>query len=255
MALQSPPAGHPCPAFEAFKQLIVSGNALCHLRPEKGMKVFRLDRYVVARDTMGKLLEIVVKEDVSRRALDDSQMSAFIGPADHAGQDSETKDGDVALYTWIKLDQKAKLWNVHQEVCGRKVPDSDGSYPEDKSAWFPLRWTCVDNEDYGRAYVEEYLGDLKSLEALTKSLVQGAQASAKVLFLVNPNGSTSARQIAEAPNGSGAKVYAGACTCHALPERSADRNDHTHETHEPYTNDERNTRWPMPCAERPAVQT
>jgi Bacteriophage head to tail connecting protein len=219
------------------------------------MKVFRLDRYVVARDTMGKLLEIVVKVDVSRRALDDSQMAAFIGPGDRGTQDASAKDGDVPLYTWIKLDSTTKMWSVHQEICGRKVPDSEGSYPEEKSPWIVLRWTCVDNEDYGRGYIEEYLGDLKSLEALTKALVQGAQAAAKVLFLVNPNGSTNARQIAEAPNGTGTKVYAGACTCHALPERSADRNDHTHETHEPNTLDERNTRWPMPYAERPAVQT
>ena len=59
----------------------------------------------------------------------------------------------------------------------------------------------VDGEDYGRGYVEQYFGDLQSLEGLTKAIVEGAAASSKVLFLVNPNGTTRARTLAESPNG------------------------------------------------------
>ena len=59
----------------------------------------------------------------------------------------------------------------------------------------------VDGEDYGRGYVEQYFGDLKSLEALSQAIVEGSAASAKVLFLVNPNGTTRARTLAESPNG------------------------------------------------------
>jgi hypothetical protein len=127
------------PAFEAFKQLIVAGNVLCHLMPEGGMKVFRLDRYVVARDTMGKLLEIITREDVDRHSLSDEQVAALVGSnsAGSPGQDASSKAADISVYTRIKLDQKAKVWNVHQEVTGRKVEGSEGSYPEGKSPWMP----------------------------------------------------------------------------------------------------------------------
>jgi hypothetical protein len=189
------------PTFEALKQLIVSGNALAYLKPEGGMKVFRLDRYVVCRDTMGNLLEIVVREDVDRESLNAEQHAAIFGEDQAPDADSTSKDGNIALYTWIKLDQEAGMWMVHQEVNGKIVPESKGTYPKDKSPWLPLRWTNVDNEDYGRGYVEEYLGDLKSLEMLSKAIVEGSAAAAKVLFLVNPNGSTNAKQCAEAPNG------------------------------------------------------
>ena len=57
------------PTFEALKQLIVTGNALVHMPPKGGMKIYRLDRYVVQRDTMGNLLKIVVKENVAYDAL------------------------------------------------------------------------------------------------------------------------------------------------------------------------------------------
>ena len=59
----------------------------------------------------------------------------------------------------------------------------------------------VDGLDYGRSLVEEYFGDLMSIEALQKALVEGSAAAARCLFLVSPNGTTRARTIAEAPNG------------------------------------------------------
>ena len=59
---------------------------------------------------------------------------------------------------------------------------------------------ALDNEDYGRSYVEEYLGDLISLEGLTKAIVEGSAAAAKALFFVSPNGTTRKRSVAEAPN-------------------------------------------------------
>tara|TARA_Y100000592_G_scaffold69217_1_gene107601 strand:+ start:1175 stop:2065 length:891 start_codon:yes stop_codon:yes gene_type:complete len=69
------------------------------------------------------------------------------------------------------------------------------------SPWILLRWVRIDGEDYGRGYVEEYRGDLISLESLTQAIIEGAAASAKVLFLVNPNGQTRAATLAKAPNG------------------------------------------------------
>ena len=76
-----------------------------------------------------------------------------------------------------------------------------GTYPIDKSPYIALRMSRVDGEDYGRGYVEQYLGDLKSLEGLTKAIVEGSAAASKVLFLCSPNGTTRASTLATAPNG------------------------------------------------------
>jgi hypothetical protein len=64
-----------------------------------------------------------------------------------------------------------------------------------------LRFITIDGEDYGRGGVEELLGDLQSLEALQKAIVQGAAAAAKVLFLVKPNGSTKVKVLTESESG------------------------------------------------------
>jgi hypothetical protein len=181
------------PVFEALKQLVVTGNALLYMPPEEtGMKVFRLDRYVVKRDTMGNVLEIITKESVSPLMLPEEVRVLLTDP-----EDKSTKDYD--LFTHIVRDKNR--WTVMQEVAGIEIPDSRGNYPLEQNPFIPLRFIRIDGEDYGRSYIEEYLGDLRSLEALTRAIVEGSAASAKVLFLVRPNGTTKAKNLAESPNG------------------------------------------------------
>ncbi|WP_142850685.1 portal protein [Telmatospirillum sp. J64-1] len=180
-------------AFEALKHLLVAGNVLLFLPPEGGMKVYRLDRYVVKRDYMGNVLEIIVHEKIAKDALPPEVAKVA------AEQLRDRKDQDeVDLYTWVRRQGDKVL--VHQEAGDVIIPDSQGHYPLDRSPWLPLRFTRIDGEDYGRGHVEEYYGDIRSLEALTQAIVEGSAASAKVLFLVNPNGTTDERTISEAPN-------------------------------------------------------
>lgn len=178
---------------EGLKQLLVAGNVLLYLAPEGGMKVYRLDRYVVRRDPMGSVLEIIVQDTVSPEALPQD----FLAKLKDAPQ--LTKEKTLELYTRIYRD--GNEWRIYQEVKGEKVPGTEGTYPLDKSPWLALRFTKIDGEDYGRGYVEEYYGDLRSLEALTQAIVEGSAAAAKVLFLVNPNGTTEQRTLTESPNG------------------------------------------------------
>lgn len=177
---------------EALKQLIITGNSLVYLPDSGGMRVFRLDRYVVKRDPMGNVTQIVTRENLSFKTLPE-EMQQIVG-------DDVDADGNVSLYTAILLNDSNK-WEIFQDINDTRVPNSEGTYEKDKSPFIPLRFSRVDGENYGRGYVEEYLGDLQSLESLTRAIVEGSAAAAKVLFLVNPNGTTRQRVLAEAPNG------------------------------------------------------
>ena len=179
------------PAFEALKLLIVTGNALVYMPKKGGMKVFRPDRYCVKRDAMGNVLEIVIKETVSPQMLPE-EVQAMLPPSD-----TPTKNLD--MYTCVMREGNG--WKTKQEVAGMIIPSSEGKYREDQNPFIPLRFIRIDGEDYGRGFIEEYIGDLRSLESLTRAIVQGSAASAKLLFLVRPNGSTKANQLAKAANG------------------------------------------------------
>ena len=161
------------------------------------MKVFRLDRYVVKRDTMGNVLEIITKESVSPIMLPPEARQLLSTSEDYNEQANNSKNLD--LYTYVC--RKDNKFEVHQEVMSMEIPNSRGTYPLERVPFIPLRFTRIDGEDYGRGFVEEYIGDLRSLEALTRAIVEGSSASTKVLFLVRPNGTTKQNTLAKAPNG------------------------------------------------------
>ena len=182
------------PISEALKQLLIAGNVLLYLPPTEQMRVFRLDRYVVKRDSMGNVLKIVIKESLSPLSLPENAKKLL-----PEVQEDEVPMGNVDLYTCVTWT--GKNWTILQELEGEIVPGSEGSYPKNKSPFLALRFTHIDGEDYGRGFVEEYIGDLKSLETLTKAIVEGSAAAAKVLFLVRPNGTTRIKTLADSPNG------------------------------------------------------
>lgn len=177
--------------FEALKHLIVAGNVGLYFPVEGGpMRVVRLDRYVVKRCPLGYVRKVIIKESVAPSML----------PPEAMVDAGDNHENIVDLYTCIHSvdNNKVEVW---QEIKGNIVPNSYTVVDENKSPFIALRMIRVDGEDYGRGYVEQYLGDLKSLEALMEVIVQGSAASAKVLFLVNPNGTTRPAVLAKAPNG------------------------------------------------------
>lgn len=184
-------------ALEAIKQLLIAGNVLIYIPPKQNtLRVFRLDRYVVNRDAMGNLLCAITKEEIAYEALPEEVKAAI--EAEGKGVEGKEEYKDVALYTKIKREDGK--WEVTQECMGVMLPKSKTTYPLDKSPWLALRLIALDNEDYGRSYVEEYLGDLISLEGLTRAIVEASIAAAKVLFMVSPNGTTRKKTLAEADN-------------------------------------------------------
>ena len=183
--------------FAALKHLVVTGNALLFMSKD-GMKVYPLNRYVVERDGSGNIVEIVTKERVSKKLLGLPELEEENSPNDDSKGDYKgTKDVDV--YTCVKLYNNG--WRWHQEAQDKILPDSVGKAPKDKTPWLALRFVTVDGEDYGRSRVEEFLGDLKSLEALMQAIVEGSAAAAKVVFTVSPSATTKPAALANAGNG------------------------------------------------------
>jgi hypothetical protein len=192
----------------AMKHLVVTGNALI-FAGKKALKVYPLDRYVVSRDGDGNIIEVLTKECVHRSLLPKEFQSPLVGEKDSnaPGEDgpklgtSGTKDVEEAdVYTWVKYTNGQ--WKWHQEVDGKILPGSESNSPNKTNPWIVLRWNVVDGEDYGRGRVEEYIGDLKSLEGLMQSLVEGSAAAAKVIFTVSPSATTKPQSLARAQNGS-----------------------------------------------------
>ena len=188
---------------QALKHLIVSGNALIFMGKD-GLKNYPLNRYVINRDGNGNVCEIVTKELISRRILSEDLPEALPmitpnSPGDD-GQKTGSDDHDVEVYTYVRLDNNGR-WVWHQEAFDKILPGSRSTAPKNTSPWLVLRFNTVDGEDYGRGRVEEFLGDIRSLEGLSQALVEGSAAASKVVFLVSPSSTTKPKTIADAGNG------------------------------------------------------
>lgn len=198
---------------QAMKHLVVCGNVLVYMG-KKGLKIYPLDRYVVVRDGEGNVTELVTVEAIDRQFLPKEFQTkpktsgTTTAPGNHVGDEGagyiadlrlDPHNNEVAVYTWAKL--KDGQWHWHQEAEGVVIEGSKSQAPKSATPWLPLRFNVVDGEDYGRGRIEEFLGDLKSLEALTQAIVEGSAAAAKVVFTVSPSATTKPNQLAQAGNG------------------------------------------------------
>ena len=180
---------------QAMKHLVVAGNALIFMG-KKNLKLFPLSRYVLDRDGNGNVIEIITKERISKKLIQELVPDLDKNKSTDYGED-KTENCDV--YTHVKVYGNKVVW--HQEVYDKIIPKSQGKSPLSATPWLPLRFNTVDGEAYGRGRVEEFIGDLKSLEALSQALVEGSAAAAKVVFTVSPSSSTKPKTLSEAGNG------------------------------------------------------
>lgn len=189
--------------FDAARQLVVSGNILMYIpRPDampEGMmaspKAYRLSSYVIERDGYDNVLQIVTLDMISRAALPDDVKAVV-----EAKGEGELNE-EYEVFTHIYRDPESQMFRSYQEVDGELVTGTEGEYPYDACPWIPVRLMKQSGEDYGRSFVEEYLGDLKSLEKLYEAMIKMSMIAAKVLFLVNPNGVTQVKRLAKADTG------------------------------------------------------
>src|ERR1035437_354586 len=193
--------------FETLKQLLVAGNGLVQILDDGRLQLHTLHNYVVKRDMEGTPLEIVVKQTLSRMSLPEKARLIVDKTEAATPRNDSNADGEIDLYTRITRRAPegkpggAEKWYVYQEICGETIPGTAGSYPLDKSPWLPLRFTHITNEDYGRGFVEEYLGDVQSLESLSEAIVRFSSVAAKIIFLVNQGKLTDKKKIAQAKSG------------------------------------------------------
>lgn len=182
---------------QALKHLVVAGNALIFMGKDS-LKMYPLNRYVVERDGNGNVIEIITRERINRDLIADQLPAELFKQTLTEGQVDQS-DNEVDVYTHVIRDNNRFIW--HQECMGYVLPKSRGKAPIESNPWLVLRFNTVDGEVYGRGRVEEFIGDLRSLEGLSQAIVEGSAVAAKVVFVVSPSSTTKPATLASAGNG------------------------------------------------------
>jgi len=180
--------------FEALRHLVVGGNGLLHydIKGKNGWRFFSLDQFVVER-VHDVVTELIIKETVAKDALSTEIYNSL------PNEEKNKMGEEVEIFTRCCLEEGR--YECCQEIAGVEIEGTCASYLPEDFPYIALRWNRIGMENYGRGIVEEYLGDLRSLESLTRAIVDFSLASSRVLFLVKPNGTTRIYDVQNAPNG------------------------------------------------------
>lgn len=182
------------PAYNILRQLYVCGNVLIYGPMRGKIKVFRIDQYAARRNPQGEVIEGIIKEGVSKQLVPENLRGIV---EQKTAEDAGPRD-QYDLFTYI--ERKGDTYHYYQELAGVRVPGSEGAYPADKPLFNFVAINLDTGADYGHGLVAEHLGDFTSLESLSKSIVEGTASMAKVLFLLDPGGTTKMQDLIEANN-------------------------------------------------------
>ena len=187
---------------EALRQLVVTGNCLIYDRSGGRPAAYDLRRYVVERDSEGGLIRVILKQMVDpitalqyaegKVTLEDLKASSSF---DTIGG----KKQGVEHYIGAELQENGKF-TLTEEIADVEIRRQE-NIPEDRLPLLPLRFQSIYGASYGRGYVEDYDGDLMTLEGISRALAEGSLALAKILWLVKPGGITKPEVLTKSPNG------------------------------------------------------
>lgn len=185
---------------EGTKKDMLSGSALYYIPLEGNPKVYGLEDFVLKRSKTGDLICFVIKELVSYLELPEKIKEQI--PNDRLNENVKSGLEHIEFYTIVAKDEKdPNMYNYHQEIFDLVIDGSKAKYTKDKLPYIYVPF--VDRgEDYGRSYVEDYLGDLISLEGLSRSMLAGAAESAKLLYLISPNSNIDPKEVERLESGS-----------------------------------------------------
>lgn len=184
-------------------QLLVAGNYCIQSLEDGTLKGRKLDMYTTKRDGQGNitsatLLDLIAFGDVDEDVKEIVVRHKYGAMAIPEG--TVQSDEDVKIVTNIRLEPSGQ-YVVYQETYGEEIANTRKTYDRDTLPYFFPVYELLDGEDYGRSYVESYIGDLESLDAQSEIVQRGTAAGAKLIRLVRVGSEVSKQALAQANTG------------------------------------------------------
>jgi hypothetical protein len=195
--------------YAVVRHLLVAGSVVVYKVKGKGLQVFPLNSFTVKRDGNGTLLDLIVCEKLDRASITDERVLALLD-AEMPGEPEDGSPKPVLIYTRVMLN--GEKYDEYQEVGGHIIPGTEITHNKLTNPWLALRYTSIDGEDYGRAFVEEYRGDLTSFEQMSRDVLFASANAAKVVWAINPNATVKPKKFMDTPNGGAVSAADGDIT-------------------------------------------
>jgi hypothetical protein len=181
---------------DGLKQGAVGGSVVLHI-PETGKpKAYTLSSFGCKRSKAGSILRMVIREQLNYLELPKDVRESI---EDNINENERDGKKPLDVYTLIMLGDDDKYETV-QEVKGMKISGTQAKYKKEDLPFVFVPF--VDRgEDYGRSYVEDFIGDLQSYEGLRQAILEAAAESARLIYLVRPNAIITPKKLQKARSG------------------------------------------------------
>lgn len=186
--------------FELMKHLIITGNGMPVFAKDGTLSVVSLRNYVIQRSPDGTILEIVHRRPIALSALHPDTRAAYT----QGGGSAVDDDATVQWYHWIKKTPDGNDYTVTQWIDQVRLPAKqfDSKYKDyDSLPWQPQVWILPTASHYGVGLVEEYHGDLQSLNIYAEAQTDGAAMLSCWRLLADPAGSMRVEELVDSDNG------------------------------------------------------
>ena len=162
----------------AISQILITGETLQQFTDDYRLKVFRRDRYVTKRDSCGDVLYHIIEEEVDVKSLTPDQFEK--SKLDAAIKEKDVADRMQKIYTCPEWNPQTKKWVIRQEVNGHEIGKPS---EEEITPFFSTPFELIPGEDYGRGFIEQNRGDLRSLNSCSEKLLEFAATASKHLWV------------------------------------------------------------------------
>lgn len=191
----------------SLTQLAITGDTLEQLLDDYRLKVFRRDSYVTARDSCGDVLYHITSEMIDLMKLTPEQR-VKLGVDDGETKTKPVYDRMVPLFTMIEWQPWTKTWVICQEANGTEILESE----EKVTPYFSTPYDLSSGENYGRGFVEQNMGDLRSVNELEMRIQDFAALCSDIKLALDHSGCEAQDRDFVKPSGSiirGLRVQGG----------------------------------------------
>jgi len=148
---------------DLLKQCIVGGSSILHVPKVENPKVIPMQNFGISRSRSKRILELIIKECLVYSELD-KETKEQIEKSNELTEEQRKDKKPIDVYTVVKREDDG-MYKEHQEILGMEVDGTHGTYKEKDLPYVFVPF--VDRgEDYGRSYVEDFMGDLNSYDSI-----------------------------------------------------------------------------------------
>ena len=152
----------------ALAQILVTGDTLEYMDEHYKLRGYRRDQYVTFRNSSGEVIYHIIHEEIDPLTLTPEQREK--AQFDDGIIDKRVDERMVDIHTMIEYQPVARNWQIRQEINEHEINISQESI----TPYFSTPFELVEGSHYGRSFVEQNLGDLRSLDALRHSELEMA---------------------------------------------------------------------------------